>query len=562
MNNKDNYRDNPLLKRAGVSLEYTEEQVREYIKCSEDPIYFIKTYMKIVNVDEGLINFRMYDFQEKMVLQFVKERFNILKCPRQVGKSTTSIAYLLWLTLFHDQQNVAILANKGSLARDILGKYQLAYENLPWFLQQGIVTWNKGTVELENGSALMAASTSSSAVRGGSFSLVFLDEFGFVPSNIAEEFFNSVYPVISSGKKSKIIIVSTPNGMNMFYKMWMDAEKGKNGYTPFSVNWWDVPGRDEKWKQETINNTSQRQWNQEFECQFLGSSNTLIDGFKLQNLAYIDPIENKSLLKIFEKPIKGSKDIKEHVYAITVDVSEGRNLDASAFSVIDITATPYKQVAVYRSTSISPLLFPTEIINAAKYYNNAYVLVEINVNPQVAEILANDMEYENLLKVDSGNKQGQSVVGHGSSSAQLGLRMSVQTKRMGCSNLKTLVESDKLIINDFDTISELTTFVADGVGFKAEGENTDDLCMTLVIFGWLANQKYFKDIVNHDIRKQLQLETMSQVDDETLPVSFFELQDGQDRHGFMMEDGDAWVNADSMEKYDEFMKKYYSDFLS
>jgi hypothetical protein len=266
MDSKTAYRDNPLLKKVGVELNFTQEQVEEYIKCSKDVVYFAKKYMKIVNVDQGLIPFQMYDFQEDMIRTFNENRFVITKCPRQVGKTTTSVAYLLWMTLFNDSQSIAVLANKGSLARDILAKYCLAYENLPMWLQQGVVTWNKGNVELENGSKIIASSTSSSAVRGGSFNLVFLDEFAFVPSNIATEFFNSVYPVISSGKTTKIIIVSTPNGMNLFYKLWMDAINNKNGYKPFEIHWSQVPGRDEAWKEETIRNTSQRQFQQEFEC--------------------------------------------------------------------------------------------------------------------------------------------------------------------------------------------------------------------------------------------------------------------------------------------------------
>ena len=266
ISSKNCYRDNPLLKRAGVQLKYTQDQVEEYMKCAKDPVYFASSYIKIVNVDRGLMAFEMWDFQKEMLRLFQQNRFVITKCPRQVGKTTTSVAYLLWLTLFTDSQNIAVLANKGSLARDILAKYQLAYENLPEWLQQGIITWNKGNVELENGSKIMASSTSSSAVRGGSFNAVFLDEFAFVPANIADEFFNSVYPVISSGKTTKIIIVSTPNGMNLFYKLWMDAINKKNGYKPFEIHWSMVPGRDEKWKEETIRNTSQEQFRQEFEC--------------------------------------------------------------------------------------------------------------------------------------------------------------------------------------------------------------------------------------------------------------------------------------------------------
>lgn len=547
------YRDNPLLKKPGVSHNYTQEEIEEYIKCSKDPIYFISNYIKIVNVDDGLVPFSMWDFQKDMVRTFKDNRFVIMKMPRQVGKTTTSVGYILWHTIFTDSQNVAILANKGSLARDILAKYQLAYENLPTWLQQGIITWNKGNVELENGSKVIAASTTSSAIRGGSFNLVFLDEFAFVPNNIAIEFFNSVYPVISSGKTSKIIIVSTPNGMNLFYKMWMDAISNRSTYKALEIHWSMVPGRDEAWKQQTINNTSEEQFSQEFECEFLGSSNTLISGRKLQMLHHKDPISKAMDMDIYEPVVKDSEDGKtvDHLYVICVDVAEGKNLDSSTFSVIDVSSTPYKQVAKYKNALISPILFPTIIYNAARYYNNAYILVEINNNPQIVEILHNDLEYENIVKVVTGNKKAQQISGGFGRGMQLGVRMSPLVKRIGCSNLKTLIESDKLLITDFDTISELTTFVAGRSSFEADEGANDDMVTTLIVFAWMTTQKYFKDIVSHDLRKQLQLQEFSQVDEEILPIG--ELNNGLDVP-FVVEDGDVWVTGSG-----DVYANYFSD---
>ena len=549
----DSYRDNPLLKKSGVKVNFTQPQVEEYIKCAKDPVYFAENYIKIVNVDRGLMPFEMWDFQKEMIKVYHENRFSITKCPRQVGKTTTSVAYLLWLTLFTDTQTVAVLANKGSLARDILAKYQLAYENLPMWLQQGVVTWNKGNVELENGSKIIAASTSSSAIRGGSFNVVFLDEFAFVPNNIAEEFFNSVYPVISSGKTSKIIIVSTPNGMNLFYKLWMDAIGKKNGYKPFEIHWSMVPGRTEAWKEETIRNTSLRQFQQEFETEFLGSSNTLISGYKLAQLRYMDAVAEHDLMKIYEHPIKtdGIKYVKDRLYCIVVDVSEGKNLDSSAFSVIDISDLPYKQVATYKSSSITPLLFPTVIYNAARYYNDAYVLVEINNTPQIADTLHADLEYENLWKVFTGNKKPQQLSAGFARGVQLGLKMSPQVKKIGTSNLKTLIEGDKLLINDFTTYSELTTFVENKNTFAAEQGANDDLVMGLVMFGWATTQPYFKEIVAHDLRKQVQLENMNQFDDETVVEPI--MDDGL-RHDLELVDGDLWEIADGSPTYSRFMK--------
>ena len=554
--NKESYRDNNLLKRVGVAHQFTKEQVKEYMKCAEDPIYFCMNYIKIVNVDEGLINFKMWDFQKDMLKLFKENRFVITRCPRQVGKTTTSVGYLLWLTIFSESQNVAVLANKGSLARDILAKYQLAYENLPQWLQQGVVTWNKGNVELENGSKIVAASTSSSAIRGGSFNCVFLDEFAFVPNNIANEFFNSVYPVISSGKSTKIIIVSTPNGMNLFYKLWMDSIEGRNNYKSFEIHWSMVPGRDEAWKEETIRNTSQRQFDQEFGCEFLGSSNTLISGYKLQQLRYMNPIAEHDKMKIYEHPIKeGQNDEKsDHLYAMTVDVSEGKNLDSSTFSIFDISTTPYRQVAAYSSSSISPILFPTVIVNAAKVYNDAYILVEINNNPQVADFIHSDLEYENLLKVFTGNKKPQQLSAGFARGIQMGLKMSPQVKSVGCSNLKTLIEGDKLIINDFDTYSELTTFEQHKTSFAAAEGANDDMAMTLVIFAWATTQQYFREIVNHDLRKQIQLENMNQIDEDVLPAPIIE--DGL-QHDFMVEGGDVWEVADGGDTYGKYTRDFF-----
>ena len=554
--NKESYRDNPLLKRVGVQVKFTEEQVEEYIKCSKDPIYFAK-YIKIITLDEGVVPFKMYDFQEEMIRTFYNNRFTIMKCPRQVGKTTTTVAFLLWTILFQDSQSIAVLANRGETARGILGKLQLAYENLPMWLQQGVVEWNKGRVELENGSVIIASSTSGSAARSGSFNIVFLDEFAFVPSNIATEFFTSVYPVITAGTKTKIIIVSTPNGMNLFYKIWTDAVNKNNNYTPFEVHWSMVPGRDEAWKEETIRNTSEHQFRQEFETEFLGSSNTLISGPKLQQMVYKPPMLIHDKMNIYEHPIKGNdNDKKDHLYCICVDVSEGRNLDSSAFSIIDISSTPYKLVATYKSSSISPMLFPTVIYNAAKLYNEAYILVEINNNPQVADIIHQDLEYENLWKVFTGNKQPQQLSSGFGRGVQMGVKMSPAVKRIGCSNLKTLIEGDKLLINDFDTISELTTFVANKTSFAADDDANDDLVMTLVMFAWASTQKYFKEIVNHDIRKQIQLENMNQLDEESLPAPII---DNGLQHPFEIIDGDLWEVANGEGVYAGFFRDSFKN---
>lgn len=506
------YNGNPLLPRSDFRHAFTLEEVQEFKKCVNDPIYFAKNYIKIVHVDHGLVPFSMWDFQEKMVETFVDNRFSICLCPRQVGKSTSAIAFILHYILFNQYVNVAILANKSATARELLGRLQLAFENLPDFLKMGVVEWNKGNIELSNGSKVLADATSGSSVRGRSFSLIFLDEFAHVANNIAEAFFMSTYPTITSGKNTKVIIVSTPNGLNLFYRMWMDATEKRNDYVPFSVHWSDVPGRDEKWKEQTIRNTSQRQFDQEFNCEFYGSTNTLISGNKLRSLVFHNPIRKEGFLDIHKEPEPGN------TYVMTVDVSEGLGLDYSTFSIIDVTTIPYRQVAKYRNNQIQPMLLPTVIYQVAKQYNDAFVLVEINsIGLQVADTLHFELGYENLIKIEMKGKQGQQHTPGFKKKIAFGLKTTKQTKNIGCSNLKTLIESDKLLINDPETIMELTTFSTNKATYMAEEGNNDDLAMTLVHFGWLTSQRYFKENINNNIREALQIEQMHISDQDIAP---------------------------------------------
>ena len=514
----DQYLGNPNLKKAHTKSRFTPKQVEEVMKCLEDPKYFIEKYLKIVTIDKGLVPFEMYDFQRKMVDTFHEKRFTICKLPRQSGKSTIIVSYLLHYVLFNENVNVAILANKSSTARDLLGRLQLAYEHLPKWMQQGVLNWNKGSLELENGSRIVAASTSSSAVRGSTFNIIFLDEFAFVPTNIAEEFFSSVYPTITSGKSSKVMIVSTPHGMNMFYKMWMDAVNKKSEFEPIEVHWSEVPGRDEKWKELTIRNTSETQFQTEFECEFLGSVDTLINAQKLKTMAVINPKRSPHGLDVFEMPIKG------RTYVMTVDVARGVQNDYSAFVIIDATKAPYKIVAKYRNNEIKPIVFPNILNKVGSMYNKAYCLIEINdLGQQVADAMQFELEYDNMMMVTQRGRAGQ-VLGGGFSGRgnQLGIRMTKGTKKIGTSNLKSLIESDKLIINDFDMISELSTFIAKGKTFEAESGSHDDLVMCLVIFSWVANQRYFKELTNVDVRGQMFTDQQNAIEADMAPFGFID----------------------------------------
>jgi hypothetical protein len=665
------YMGNPLLKRANVANEFSQEQLFELAKCAVDPVYFAKNYIKIVNVDDGLVPFDMWPFQEKMLRTFHENRFTICKLPRQPlenntpiptpngytkikdlkigdvvydlsgnktkvinkvsykntekcyklsfkgqhfeedivcdkdhfwrvyinekpivltaeqiscikekitlqrtkfntlvnnwnkiielksikevkptsvscievenkdhsflcgknfiptinsGKSTTSVSFLLHYAIFNEKVSIAILANKASSAKDILSRLQVSFENLPNWMQPGVKSWNKTSLELDNGSKIITASTSASSVRGGSYNIIFLDEFAFVPNNIAVNFMNSVYPTISSGKETKVIICSTPQGLNYFYKMWDEAIKKLNDYVPLEINWNDVPGRDEKWKIKTIANlgggeVGARAFDQEFSCSFLGSSNTLVSASKLSSMTHKSPIRSKKGLDIYEDPIEG------HQYMINVDVARGVDLDYSVFTVIDITKMSYKLVAKYRDNQIKPIMFPYIIKDAGLHYNKAFVLCETNdVGDQIATGLHYDLEYPNLLTCFIKGRKGQVLgQGFGGDRVDYGVKMSANVKKIGSLNLKMLLESDKLIIEDYDTISELFTFVQKSNTFKAEEGKNDDLVDCLVTFSWASTQEYFREITDDDIRKRLFKENEErEEDDSILPIGFIE----------------------------------------
>ena len=655
----DNYLGNPNLKKVNTPQEFTKKEILEYQKCAKDPIYFMTKYIRIVSLDDGLVPFKMYDFQKHIVRTIHDNRFTICKLPRQSGKSTTTVSYLLHYALFNPNSNIAILANKSSTARDILGRVQLAYENLPKWMQQGVINWNKGNIELENKSVIVAAATSSSAIRGGSYNIIFLDEFAFVPANIAEQFFSAVYPTISAGTQTKMIIVSTPYGMNQFYKLWTDAENKRNDYVPIEVHWSEVPGRDEAWKDATIRNTSPEQFQQEFECvdgntivetedgkikiedlykkllkkrvgqmfrtntdnikilstsgfsnfngiqkvkrnlyqhiifddkseiktsinhpfgkdkilarnvkvgdylsskkvlynelvnekiflydpinvekenlyitngvvshncEFLGSVNTLINPSKIKTLAYMNPIQSNAGLDVYEDPKKGN------TYVCTVDVARGVSKDYSAFLILDVTQMPFRIVAKFRNNEIRPLLFPHTIDQVCKAFNHAHVLVETNdLGQQIAEALQFELEYDNLLMTTQRGRAGQ-ILGAGFSGrgSGFGVKMTKQIKKIGCANIKTLIESDKVIIQDFNIIEEMSTFIRKGQSWQADDGANDDLMMCLVIFGWLSNQPFFKELTDTNARQMLYEEQQHLIEQDMAPFGF--VDDGTPDH--------------------------------
>jgi len=500
-NSGEGYLGNPNVKRDGVEQSFTPETIEEYKKCMLDPKYFARTYLKVIHLDKGLVPFDLYPYQEKMFDHFNDNRFSIVLACRQSGKSISSVAYLLWYALFHPEKTIAVLANKGSTAREMLSRITLMLENLPFFLQPGCKSLNKGSIEFSNNSRIIAAATSGSSIRGMSVNLLFLDEFAFVED--AATFYTSTYPVVSSGKDTKVVITSTANGLgNIYHKLWEGAVQKTNEFVPFRVDWWDVPGRDEIWKKQTIANTSELQFNQEFGNTFHGTGNTLISGDCLLNLKAEEPIVNRGHLRVYKDPEPG------HSYIMTVDVAKGRGQDYSTFNIIDISTDPFEQVCVYQDNMISPLLFPDELYRYAKKYNDAYVIIEGNDQGQmVCNGLYYDWEYENMF-MESSIK-----------ASALGATMNKKVKRIGCSNIKDIVEQHKLKIVDAGTIIEMSTFVAKGQSYEASDGNHDDLMMNLVLFGWFSTTPFFVNNTDIDIKRRLFEEQVRMAEEELIPFT-------------------------------------------
>ena len=544
---KNSYNGNENLKQIGYVIQYSGEQVQEILKCKDEPIYFIKKYCKIVSLDsELLVDFDLYSYQENFINLINDNRRVISMQPRQMGKSQTVAAYILWYSLFNNNKTVAILAYKADASMEILSRYQLMYENLPLWMQQGIKTWNKGDVELENGSKVITAATSNSGIRGKSVNLLYVDEVSIVPNNIAEEFFTAIYPVVSAGETTKIILTSTPLGYNHFWKFWNEAEQGNNGFVPLRVHYSEHPKRNTEWADEQRKILGEIKFNQEVLCQFLGSSHTLISAETIARLSSVPFIHSNECLDIQEEPRK------DRSYFIVVDTSRGVERDYSAFTVIDTTEYPFKLVAKFRDNKISPLLYPNMVVKVAKDYNEAYILVEINdIGQQVADIIHNDLEYENMIWVSSDVRYGQ-VMSTSGRNARLGLRTTSQVKRIGCSTLKSLVEENKLLIFDGDVISEFSTFVESKGSFSADEGYNDDLVMTLVLFGWASNEPLFRDLMNADNRKALYQQKMVQIEEELTPFGFVESRNHQP--DFEVADGDLWITDKWQSDYNDFLK--------
>jgi len=532
LSQKESYLGNPNVKRDGVLQQWTPELLKEYQRCMKDPAYFCEQYVKVIALDSGLVPFKLYDYQKNMFNHFEENRFNVVLACRQSGKSISACAYLLWYTLFHSEKTVAILANKGATAREMLSRITLMLENIPFFLQPGSKALNKGSLEFSNNSRILAAATSGSSIRGMSVNLLYLDEFAFVER--AAEFYTSTYPVVSSGKDTKVIITSTANGIgNQFHKIWEGAVQGVNEFKSFRVDWWDVPGRDDNWKKQTVSNTSQLQFDQEFGNTFFGTGDTLINAETLLGLRASNPqkySEGGSFL-LYQEPIKG------HDYIMTVDVSKGRGQDYSTFNLIDISVRPFAQVAVYRNNTISPLLFPNFIYKYAKFYNDAYVVVESNdQGTVVCNGLYHDLEYENV-HVESSVKANA-----------IGIEVNRKTKRLGCSAFKDLLENNKIKVIDEQTILEISTFEARGQSYQASDGNHDDLVMNFVLFGYFVSTQYFSDMTDINLKDMIFKHKMREIEDDMVPFG-------------IIDDGSEYI--DQIEQEEDFEnRKWGTDVIT
>ena len=530
-NRNENYLGNPNIKKDGIVSNFNEKQVLEYAKCMKDPVYFVEKYAKIISLDKGLVPFELYPYQKKMFKQFESHRFNIVLACRQSGKSISACGYLLWFALFQSEKSIAVLANKGATAREMLARITIMLENIPFFLQPGCKALNKSNIDFSNNSRIIAAATTGSSIRGLSINLLYLDEFAFVER--AAEFYTSTYPVVSSGGDTKIIVTSTANGIgNTFHKIWEGSIQGVNEYKNFRVDWHDVPGRDEKWKEETINNTSQIQFDQEFGNTFFGTGNTLVNAQTLLNLRAKPAkkyLEGGDCL-IYKEPIKG------HEYLLVADVSKGRGQDYSSFSIIDINQRPFEQVVVYRNNTISPLLFPNIIYKYANVYNEAYCIIESNDQGSVVcNGLYYDLEYENV-HVESAVKANA-----------VGIDINRKTKRLGCSALKDLLENNKLTVVDEQTILEISTFEAKGQTYQAAIGNHDDLVMNLVMFSWFVTTPYFQSLTDLELKKMLYDEQQQLIDDDMVPFGI--IDDGSNTTESYKEGGDVWTVVDKVQVY-------------
>lgn len=536
------YNGNPNLTKSGTRHEWTPDILRELNRCRKDPVYFARKYFKIINVDDGLVPLDLYEFQEDAIkLYAAGNRKIILNTSRQIGKTTFATAIILHYAIFNPSKRIALLANKGDTAREILSRVKLAFEYLPTWLQVGVVEWNKGSVEFENNSIIIAASSSSSSIRGKSMAMVYIDETAFVEN--WEEFSASVLPTLSSGKKTILIMTSTPNGLNHFYYYMEGAKQNKNSFAWLEVPWYKVPGRDAAWKEEVLAsiNYDMQKFEQEYECSFQGSSGSLLSGASLRLLKPIEPIFfNIEGLKQYFRPVKGN------LYTLIADVSDGKGLDYSTFQVIDVTTSPYKQVCTFRNNMITPTDFAGMINSIGRSYNMAYVLVENNnMGGQVTNLLWDEHEYEMLIRTKNMGRNGKQICFSNEKGSEFGIKTTNPVKLLGCSLIKLLIEQNQLTLNDKMTVSELSMFIKKGASYEAEKGHHDDLVMPLVLFAWLTQTKFWTNMLEKNVFQNMKEFSQRDIDEMMRSTAMIATSGNDDiaNENFEVIGGDVWFNV-------------------
>lgn len=480
------YKNNQLIKNGYYEEKFTQEQIQEIIKCKQDIFYFFENYIKITTLDikEPIKLFKPWDFQKELLNRLLTERFNIVYSSRQSGKTTCCATFALWKVLFNPNFKILIAGDSATTAKKILASIKEIYENLPFFLQKGVLEWNKTEVLLDNKSFIKTVPTTENSGRGGTFNIIILEEFSFVKDSIAEAFQASVLPVICSGDATQVLIITTQNGKNFFYEMWQAAINGESIFKPFRIHWQDVPGRDEEWVKTQKQLLGEKKFAREFVGEFDETHSSLVDVSKL-DFVKKEPIIIDDVL-FYEKHNPTSK------YVITVDLGEGLGSDYSTFSVFEILGA-VKQVCTYRNKENNDK-FCEVLLKTAKSYG-AKILFENNNDNKIPYIFHNIYKYENLLFTKIENST-TTLCNKDFKSRRVGLKPTSETRNVSITALKNMLESKEMIISDFDTFKELETFCKNSKGkYEATEDNHDDLVSALMLMAWLYNDEKFKETI-------------------------------------------------------------------
>lgn len=508
--NKDLYLGNKNLPTESAEFEWSPKMINDLKRSRKNILYFAEHFFYIVNLDRGKDKISLYNYQKRILRALRDNRFNIVLSSRQSGKTTLMTIYALWMCCFYEDQRILIVANKELTAINIFKRVRMAYEMLPNWLKPGVKEYGKTSMTLANGSSIGISTTSSDAGRGDSCNVLILDELAFIDNHLVENFWKSVYPIISSSKKSKIFIASTPNGTeNLFYNLYSNAIKGDNNWHPERVDWHEVPGRDDQWKHDTIRSLGSKDaFDQEFGNKFIQTGESVVDE-ELEKKFNIDICEPKYVYeegsyRIWSEPVPGN------LYVAGVDISEGVGEAASVVQVLDITdLTDITQVAVYHNNSISPYNFTSKLLEILKHWGSPPALIERNnCGAQVVDMLKNQFVYENIVNYAPHIKN--------KTYDRVGVIAHTNTKYKGVTNMRYWINELKAVtIQDKETVFEIKNFVRypNGTWSARKGENNHDdrvmsLIWSLMILEVELAEKYFEIQKFDDNNKPLMLSSL------------------------------------------------------